>query len=208
MNRRDFIQKTTLFLGTVGAASVTPFLSAKEMTHLAGASAYITKPATIFNTRQRQLIAAMSEAIIPRTDTPGAIDAKVPKFIELMVQEWLNEQEKAIFWEGLNNLETEVPKQYGAPFDELSTEQQLAVLEKMEEQALSSSWYRRGNIHRPFVSDAPFICQVKELTIWGFFTSEVGVTKVLEYNPMPMRFDGHYPKEGMRATWAKQTFYS
>ena len=59
-----------------------------------------------------------------------------------------------------------------------------------------------GNTRRDFISDAPFICQLKELTVWGFFTSEVGAKQVLRYNPMPMKFDGHFPRSPGDTTWA------
>ena len=56
--------------------------------------------------------------------------------------------------------------------------------------ASDAAWYQMGNVQRVFDSEAPFICQLKELTIWGFFTSETGATQVLRYEAMPMKFDG------------------
>jgi hypothetical protein len=43
---------------------------------------------------------------------------------------------------------------------------------------------------------------MKELTLLGYFTSEVGATKALRYVPIPGRFDGCIPyKKGDKA-WA------
>ena len=138
---------------------------------------------------------------MPRTETPGAIDAGVPRYIELMVAGWLNDQERAIFHEGLTDIETRVPQEYGAPFEQLSHAQQLEIMEALEDAASDSPWYTFANVQRQFVSDAPFICQIKELAIWGFFTSEVGGKQVLRYNPMPMYFDGDIPLGTEESSW-------
>ena len=135
----------------------------------------------------------MCEAIIPRTDTPGAIDAGVPQFVELMVRDWLSDEERAIFDRGMQDMMERIPREKNASFDKLELSDQLAILEAMEAEASDSPWYEFGNVQRQFISDAPFICQLKELTAWGFFTSEVGSTQVLRYNPMPMYFDGDVP---------------
>ena len=144
----------------------------------------------------------MAEIIIPRTDTPGAIDAGVPRFIELMAADWLNDEERAIFQTGLKDMQERIPLEYGKPFTELDAKTQLGILEDLEAAASDSSWYDFGNLLRDFISDAPCICQVKELTIWGFFTSELGSTQVLRYDPMPMRFDGELPLASDESSWA------
>lgn len=202
MNRREFLQCAAILVGSAGIAGHALALSQAQMTYLAAADDYVKQPATLFTASQRAIVAAAAEIIIPRTETPGAIDAGVPHFIELMVQDWLNDEERTLFMAGLKDLETRIPAEQGATFDQLATEKQLAVLEALEAGASSSPWYAQGNVRRAYISDAPFICQLKELTIWGFFTSEVGATQVLRYNPMPMKFDGHYPRKPGDAAWA------
>lgn len=139
---------------------------------------------------------------MPRTDTPGAVDAGVPNFIELMVANWFNEEERSIFTAGIADIESRIPQIYGKPFDQLSDDKQLEVMEILEDAAGDSPWYEFANVQRQFISDAPFICQVKELTIWGFFTSEMGSKQVLRHNPMPMNFDGHLPLDPDESSWA------
>ncbi|MYM62797.1 gluconate 2-dehydrogenase subunit 3 family protein [Pseudomaricurvus sp. HS19] len=208
MNRREFLQCAAVLLGSAGITPATFALTPEQMTYLAAADDYVKQPAKLFSVGQRAIVAAAAEIIIPRTDTPGAIDAGVPHFIELMVQDWLNDEERAIFLNGLSDLETRIPQEFGKSYDQLAQEQQLAVLEGLEAAASDSPWYVQGNVRRAFISDAPFICQLKELTIWGFFTSEAGVKQVLRYNPMPMKFDGHYPRNGEDSAWAPFAFFS
>ncbi len=207
MNRREFLQCAAVLAGGASLSTLSFHLSAEQLQYLASADDYIKKPANIFNVSQRQIIAAIAEVIIPRTDTPGASDANVAQFIELIVQDWFNDQERAIFWQGLKEFEIKIPEKYGRAFDQLDHAQKLQILEAMEEQAADSSWYEKGNPGRAFISDAPFICQLKELSIWGFFTSEVGAKQVLRYNPMPTKFEGSYPRHEGDTSWAPYVFY-
>lgn len=207
MNRRQFLECAAILVSGATASPMAFSLSEEQLTYLGSAPDYNSHPVSYFSDKQRKLVAAIAETIIPRTDTPGAIDAGVPRFIELMVADWLNDAERAIFDAGLKEIETGIPGEYGSAYDQLSADQQLAILEALESAASDSPWYAQGNVRRAFVSDAPFICQIKELTIWGFFTSKAGVEQVLRYNPMPMKFDGHYPRSPDDSAWAPFTFY-
>jgi gluconate 2-dehydrogenase gamma chain len=202
MNRREFLQCTAILVSGASASQLGFALSEEQQVYLASAPDYNKGKVNYLTPAQRKIIAAMAEVVIPRTDTPGAIDAGVPNFIELMASDWFNEQESAIFSAGIKAMEEQVPSVYGKPFDQLDAAQQLEIMEELEAQASGSSWYEYGNVQREFISDAPFICQVKELTIWGFFTSEVGSTQVLRYDPMPMAFDGNTPLSLQDSSWA------
>lgn len=201
MNRREFLQCATLLVTGASASQLGFALSEEQRVYLATAPNYNNGKVDYLSDGQRSIIAAMAEIIIPRTDTPGAMDAGVPNYIELMAADWFNDQERAIFEDGLEDMQTRIPAEYGKAFDELPQEQQLEIMEALEDAASDSSWYEFANVQRDFISDAPFICQVKELTIWGFFTSELGGSQVLRHNPMPMRFDGHYPLGPDDSSW-------
>lgn len=202
MNRREFLQCAAILVTGASASQLGFALTGEQQAYLATAPDYNRTAVHFFSQAQRKIVAAVAERIIPRTDTPGAIDARVPQFIELMAQDWLNEQESAIFQAGLTDLEQRIPAEYGATFDALEEKQQIEILEALEDAASDSSWYDFGNVMREFVSDAPFICQMKELTIWGFFTSEAGATQVLRYDAMPMKFDGDLPLGPDDSAWA------
>ncbi len=202
MNRREFLQCTTILISGLSASQLGFTLTTEQEQFLANAPDYIDTPVNFFSPAERKVIAAMCEVILPRTETPGAIDAGVPRYIELMAANWLNDQERTIFTAGLADMTTRIPSEYGKPFNELAPKQQVRVLEALEADASNSPWYDLGNVQRQFISDAPFICQMKELTIWGFFTSEVGAKQVLRYDPMPMRFDGDVPLSPEDSSWA------
>jgi gluconate 2-dehydrogenase gamma chain len=202
MNRREFLQCAAILISGVSASQLGFSLSEEQQVYLANAPDYNTAAINYFTAEQREIVAAMSEVVIPRTETPGAIDAGVPAFIELMVANWLNDEERAIFIAGLQDIETRIPLESGKPFKQLSSEEQLRIMETLEDAASDSPWYEFGNVQREYISDAPFICQVKELTIWGFFTSEEGGSQVLRYDPMPMYFDGNIPLAPEDSSWS------
>lgn len=202
MNRREFLQCASILISGLSASQLGFALTQEQEVYLANAPNYIQQPVNFFTPAQRKIVAAMAEIVIPRTDTPGAIDAGVPTYIELMAAQWFNDQERSIFTDGLRDMQTRIPREYGAPFDELETKQQLKIMQAMEEAASDSEWYTFANVQRQFISDAPFICQIKELTVWGFFTSETGSRQVLRYNPMPMQFDGDIPLSPDDSSWA------
>ncbi len=201
MNRREFLQCAAILVSGVGAAQLGFSLTQEQHAFLANAPDFNTRQVNYFSAAQREIVAAMAEAIIPRTETPGAIDARVPAFIELMVANWLNDDERAIFTAGLQDVETRIPAEFGKPFNLLGAQEQLQILEALEDAASDSPWYEFGNVQREYISDAPFICQLKELTVWGFFTSQEGGSQVLRYDPMPMHFNGDLPLATDDSSW-------
>lgn len=206
MNRREFLQCATLLVTGASASQLGFALSREQSMYLATAPDYVNSTADYLDEEQRRVLAAMTEVIIPRTDTPGATDAGVSRFIELMAADWFNDEERAIFDAGMADMQSRIPADYGKPFDQLDAAQQLKIMEALESDASDSAWYDFGNVQRTFISDAPFICQVKELTVWGFFTSKIGATQVLRYKAMPMYFDGDVPLGPDDSTWAGEGF--
>jgi hypothetical protein len=202
MNRREFLQCAALLVSGASASQLGFSLTEAQRIYLAAAPNFNTGEVEYFTDSQRKIVAAMCEVIIPRTETPGAIDAGVPRFIELMAAGWLNEDERQIFDAGIREIELRIPQEYGDSFERLSAGEQLEIMQDLEDSASDSPWYEFANVEREFMSDAPFICQLKELTIWGFFTSEAGSKQVLRYNPMPMHFDGNTPLDPDDSSWA------
>ena len=203
MNRREFLECAAILVAGTSLSQVAFSLSQEQRVYLATAPSYIARDPAFLSAQQKKTLVMLTETIMPRTDTPGAIDAGVPRFVELMVFEWLTDDERAIFLAGLNDLMSSVQAEYGVAYEQLKAPQRVAVLEALEAAASDSSWYDMGSAAmRDFISDAPFICQLKELTIWGFFTSEVGSRQVLRYEAMPMEFDGHRKLDDDDSSWA------
>lgn len=206
MNRREFLECAAILVGGLGLKQSGLALSEEQKAYLLSAPNYSQRTPAFFTEQQRRVVAAIADAIIPKTETPGAIEAGTPLFIELMVSDWFDATEQETFMVGLSDLSMSTLQIYGKPFDQISAEERVQILESMENAVQDTSWYRPGNVRRAFDSQAPFICQIKELTIWGFFSSELGSKHVLRMNTMPMYFDGNVKLSEGDGTWVPVMF--
>jgi hypothetical protein len=136
---------------------------------------------------QAATVSVAGDCIIPTTDTPGATEAGVPEFIDVIVGEWYEPGEREQFLAGLADLDRRSASS-GGRFIELNAEQQLAVLSQVESEALAA---RTANPKSP----APFWVRLKSLTLYGYYTSAAGTLQELDRPTIPGRFDGceHLP---------------
>ena len=192
MDRREALKRTALLMGGVVSAPAI-------MGVLKGCKA---KPAIAWkpeylNEDQANIVSTVSEIIIPRTDTPGAKDVGVPSFIDKMLQEVYSKEDQEAFNSGLQAFNEGAKKEYDEDFNDLDEEDQTAYVKKVHDAAVESS--KNGN-----GENRPFILTMKELTLLGFFTSEAGATKVLQYDPVPGAYHGCVPlsEAGNGKTWA------
>lgn len=133
----------------------------------------------VFTPQQRALVSALSERVMPTTDTPGAIAAGVPEFIEKLLADWAMPQDRVPILAGLDAIEARSQADYQTAAASASPDQQDALLTlAMEDQV-------------PGGKD--FFEKFRQLVITGYFTSEVGIMQEREYLPIPGRFDGAYP---------------
>src|SRR3989442_8773527 len=61
------------------------------------------------NAHQNETVAAIAELIIPKTDTPGAREAGVPAFIDVMLADWAGDDQRQMFTAGLGDMEGRAP---------------------------------------------------------------------------------------------------
>lgn len=186
MKRRELLQCAALLAAGTTATPKLWALTTQQSAYLSAQSAYIDQhAATYFTPVQRAAVSAMVQQIIPTTDTPGAIEAGVPKFIELMLADWFNDAERSVFIDGMADLQARA----GGSFSDLSVADQLDLLETLEAESAGHPWYAVGETLRIWDDSAPFICQFKELTVLGFLLSDVGSNQFLRPNAMGS-FDG------------------
>ena len=99
----------------------------------------------------------------------------------------------------------EVAGKYGKAFHELTDEEKLAVATE-KNNYITDPKVKEENLNRGggWSGKPPFFWSVKELTLVGYFTTEYGATKVLQYVPVPVQWDGCLPLEeaGEGRTWA------
>lgn len=144
--------------------------------------------ASLFPASLRQETAALTETIIPETDTPGAKKAGVADFIEFMLQEWYPAEDRELFLEGMSKLRDHCNLQFNKRYSELTQDDQVKVVTDLQ----------NGSIEQFDDGGSVFFNHVKQLTIFGYYTSEIGMTVERRYLPVPGDYDGAYPYDKVR----------
>ncbi len=175
MDRREALKHSAVILGMVSASSVLGVMSGCT----AGRS--IDWVPTVLTEDQAKLVGDIAERIIPKSDTPGALDAGVDAFIDAMLNGYLEPVEKEAFMTGLMEIDAIAESLYGKKFSALKPEEQDASLTSMAEEADALEGKAR---------EIAFFPKIKELTITGYFTSELVAEKHLNYQPVPGEFVG------------------
>lgn len=134
---------------------------------------------------QSATLLAIAEHIIPATDTPGARAARVDAFADVILAERYDDRERARFLAGLADVDARARAATGRPFLEATAEQQVAILTALDGAALAA------RARDP--SGQPFFREMKWLTLYGYYTSEIGVTEELRQSVVSGRYDPCIP---------------
>ncbi len=151
---------------------------------------------------QLEVVAVLADLIIPETDTPGALAAGVPEFIHQIVIDWYTPVEQQIFLDGLGELDTIAEAHWSASFARLDTDQQSRVLSELEP-PIEGGLAGPAAIPAGAAGEAPFFLKLKELTVLGYYTSEVAATTELDYQPVPGHYDGDARFEDVGRQWVR-----
>lgn len=183
ISRREALHRLTLL---VGGAISAPAMSAV----LGGCRA---EPATagwmprVLTRAQADLVGTLVDLIMPPTQTPGAKDAGVPVFIDTLLHDWVEPEDRARFLNGLVALEEE-------SFIQATPEQQSAILTRLDHEA--------SRAREEDADPLPFFATLKEWTLVGYYTSEIGATRELQWHAAPGRYDADLPLDQAGPTWA------
>jgi hypothetical protein len=153
--------------------------------------------------KQGALVAEIAEIMIPRTDTPGAKDVGIPAFIDLILKDAYPKEDQERFIAGLEEFDAQTQTRHGRRFMQLDPTQRQAWVQTVNDTAAAAERSHTGNEWLP----RPFFMMTKELTLLGYFTSQAGATKVLQYDPVPGPFRGcvALSEAGNGKTWAVET---
>lgn len=180
MDRRQALRTLGAFTGLGLLTPGERALAAEARRLLEGGSGAAATRVPALSPRHLETVGVIADIILPPSDTPGASDVGVPAFIDLMVEEWLDEEESAAFISGLDDLDRVARGRFGTPFLEASAEDQLALVQELDED-LASPQAPEG---------APdFYRWMKRLTLTGYFTSEEGAA-LTGYRIVPGGFEG------------------
>ncbi|HLU05618.1 MAG TPA: gluconate 2-dehydrogenase subunit 3 family protein [Woeseiaceae bacterium] len=147
MNRRELLR------AAIGSSAGIALIGLQRAC-LAAADLDAGPRQVVLDEREREILASISECIIPATDTPGAIDAGVPQFAELILSDWHTAEERRPVLEDMANLDADCEATYGKGFAACSMAEQVEALAATE--------------------GTPMFTMLKSLVVNGYFTSETG----------------------------------
>lgn len=133
------------------------------------------------NGNQENLLAAMAESLIPKTDIPGAGELNAHHFVLHMIDDCYEEDAQQKFLRGLEQAQKAIEDKTGKNFEECTPEEQQAFLKDLDAGTLTPEGENNlKDFYKPF----------RQLTIRAYLGSEYVMTNVFGYNMVPGRFDG------------------
>lgn len=194
MNRRDAIRR----LAATSALSALPFETLIEIGREARATTMTASFQTLSAHRAATLRAA-TEVILPRTDTPGAADAQVAEFIDLLLTDWMDTDERDRVVAAIDEIDRRALADQSARFVDCDVQQQLALMTTLDAEvaallaadgaAPADEYAGNPDDQSPTTAPAHPFYQLKRLTLMGYFTSEPGMTETLRWSPFPGRWE-------------------
>lgn len=206
MNRRDAIGRVGLILGgTVIGAEF--FISGCKSGSTLNTDDLSTPETTAF-------LDEVGDTILPETKTPGAKAAKIGAFMAVMVKDCYTEPDQKVFKEGISKLDEASSKKFSKKFMEATPAQRTELLTELDKEAKEYAAKKGKDAEDDKIKhkddkdykapDVPnhYFTMMKQLTVLGYFTSEVGATKALRYVPVPGKYIGDYPYKKGDHAWA------
>ena len=189
------MQRRELFR-LLGAGAALPVFDANLLAAFQDAHPKSTYTLRTLNPHQNATLVTMTDLIIPETDTPGAKAVRVNEFIDLILTEWAHEDERQNFLAGLDNVDKR-NEIFAKNFIDATPVQQEALLSELDQRYAMD---REDLARHPFVRrphnaqlTGDFFGVVKRMTLYGYYTSEIGFTQELRKQIIPGAYHGCAP---------------
>jgi hypothetical protein len=195
IDRRRFLQKLSTVVGYTAASSL---LAGSGMS---AALAYTPKPdsasraGVTFSKSQMQVLKHICDTVIPRTDTASAGDVDCHGFVDHQLLQCHSKQEQAQCIAAVDMIDAKAQSAHGNSYTQITTQQQTGILVDIE--ALNGfSAEQKGHFSL-----------LKAILVFGYFTSEEGLTKALEYHPFPGGYKGRVPVDENTKSSGSMAYY-
>jgi len=183
MDRRHAIKNLAVLLG--GAISAT------TMGALFESFTVLENDTLFFAPLEEDILAEFADIIIPTTaSSAGAKEAGLGKFIPMMIRDCYPKEIQEIFMVGFKEMQTKCQKNYGKTFLEMSIFERQQLMNVLKDEAIKSN------------KKPSFFIIARDLTILGYFSSEIGCTQAREYIAVPGRYDGSADYKPGQKAWA------
>lgn len=202
LNRRQILERMAMVSG--GAISLS-ILSACD--------GGVTVPVEVenidlkaLNQKQLDLVGDIADTIIPNTDTPGAKAVNVHYLVDELAANWMTTIERDGFLKDLTALDDRIRNEHGKSFSNLDASGRGQVLDQLGVEMIASGQARVGlgditnsddNNGRKHI-----YLELRELIIFGYYTSEVGASEELGFDPIPGAYHGCVPFADVGKAWS------
>jgi hypothetical protein len=202
IDRREAIRRVSALLGGIALVSETALLEA-----CGGERNAARTGAATFSANDVAFLDEVADTILPETSTPGAKAAQVGAFMALMVTDTYNDGDQQVFKNGLQQIETACQQMHKTAFMAATPAQRVALLDQIDKDQKAYMDDRDAKLAAAG-NTAPnipphYFRMIKELTLLGYFTSEIGYTKAMRYLEAPGRFDPCAPYKPGETSWAQ-----
>ena len=183
-------------LRLLASAAALPLLSRQAFSMFQAVHDALPEQAVLktLNPHQNATVTAIAELIIPQTTTPGAKAARVNEFIDLILTEWYDGEEKQIFMAGLSGVDTRARELSGKDFVDCGERLQTEILQALDDEVAETRTPGRRK-RRGVPPERNFFFMVKQLTLIGYYTSQIGFEQELHGEIIPARHASCVPLE-------------
>lgn len=129
----------------------------------------------------------IGETILPATATPGAKAAQVSKVMKSVVTDCYTKADQAVFGEATKKIDEASKKKFSQSFLETTPAQREELLKELDKEAKDYEKNKKKE------DPSHYFTMVKQLTLLGYFTSEIGCKQARRYEPVPGKYDGCVP---------------
>ena len=196
MDRRNALKKTGLL---AGAAVAMPSLL--SLLQSCKNEPRLTWQPEFFTSGEASTISAIVDMILPRTDTPGALDVKVDVFIDRVIARTYDEKGQQKMRDDIAAFNADCKADFGSVFAELDEAKRTEVLKQAEKSSGKfnpSVWGKTVGDQEPI----GFYRALKSTAIWAYMTSEEMGENVLSYDPVPGNYEPCKPVSEVGNRWS------
>lgn len=185
MDRRKALKNVAFLLGTA-VSSTTIGVLFESFTLPENEKRQVS-----FSASEQDVLAEFADIIIPTTkSSAGAKAAGLGTFIPMMIQDCYPAEMQLLFALGLKEMQSKCTEQYNKNFVSLTVEERQKIVGELRDDTIASK------------NKKSFFTIARDLTLLGYFSSEIGCTQAREYLPIPGRYDGNADYTPGQKAWA------
>lgn len=144
-----------------------------------------------FSATDENVLAEFADIIIPTTkSSAGAKAAGLGIFIPMIIRDCYPADMQVLFASGLKDMESKCITTFNKNFLSLTVEERHKIIGDLRDETIASKQKKS------------FFTIARDLTLLGYFSSEIGCTQAREYLPIPGRYDGSAEYKPGQKAWA------